>query len=306
MSFTNFLPEVRLLLRVLPIIGAKKVFALKGGTAINMFMRDLPRLSVDIDLTYLPIEDREYSLKVIDQTLETISAKLMATIPGVRVTRVVPRGISSASGLVVSTREAQIKIEVNTVIRGSVYPPTELDLCEQAQEEFSVEVSMQTLSKADVYGGKICAALDRQHPRDLFDVMILLKEDGVTEEVRRSFVVYLASHDRPMNEILAPTWKDLSKVYETDFRGMTLEDVSLSKLLEARNQLLEIIKGALSDEEKYFLLSIKRGKPEWQLLGIPGIDKLPALQWKLLNIKRMPPAKQEVAYKRLEATLFQK
>lgn len=306
MSFTNFLPEVRLLLRVLPIISAEKVFALKGGTAINMFMRNLPRLSVDIDLTYLPIEDREYSLNVIDRTLETIRTKLMATIPDVRVTRVVPKGIRSASGLVVSTREAQIKIEVNTVIRGSVFPPTELDLCEQAQEEFSADVSIQTLSKADVYGGKICAALDRQHPRDLFDVMVLLQEDGVTEDVRQSFVVYLASHDRPMSEILAPTWKDLSKVYETDFRGMTLEDVPLSKLLETRNQLLEIIRGTLSDEEKYFLLSIKRGEPEWQLLGIPGINKLPALQWKLLNIKRMPPAKKEIAYERLEATLFQR
>jgi hypothetical protein len=163
---------------------------------------------------------------------------------------------------------------------------------------------MQTLSKADVFGGKICAALDRQHPRDLFDIMILLQEDGITQEVQRSFVIYLASHDRPMSEILAPTWKDLSKVYETDFRGMTLDDVPLSRLLEARTQLLEKIKANLLDEEKYFLLSIKRGEPEWQLLGIPGINLLPAIQWKLLNIRKMSSAKRELAYQKLEATLF--
>jgi predicted nucleotidyltransferase component of viral defense system len=269
-----------------------------------MFMRDLPRLSVDIDLTYLPVADRAESLKAIAQTLEKIGTKLLRTIPGVRVARVVPKGGSDASGLVVTTREAQIKVEVNTVIRGSVFPAIDLDLCERAQEEFSAEVSMQTLSKADVFGGKICAALDRQHPRDLFDIMILLQEDGITQEVQRSFVIYLASHDRPMSEILAPTWKDLSKVYETDFRGMTLDDVPLSRLLEARTQLLEKIKANLLDEEKHFLLSIKRGEPEWQLLGIPGINLLPAIQWKLLNIRKMSSAKRELAYQKLEATLF--
>jgi len=50
--------QVELLLRVLPYVAKEKVFALKGGTAINLFVRDLPRLSVDIDLTYLPFEDR--------------------------------------------------------------------------------------------------------------------------------------------------------------------------------------------------------------------------------------------------------
>lgn len=303
MSFSSFVPEVRLLLRVLPIISAEKVFALKGGTAINMFIRNLPRLSVDIDLTYLPIEDREKSLKGISDTLTSIRKKILATIPGTTVTNVIPKGVGSISGLVVANQETQIKIEVNIVIRGSVYKSVELELCERAQEEFSAEVTMQTLSKADIYGGKICAALDRQHPRDLFDVKLLLDEGGLTEEVRRSFVIYLASHDRPMNELLAPTWKDIGEVYQNDFQGMTLEEIPFSDLLEARNKLLESIKQGLSNEEKQFLLSVKKGEPEWNLLGISGLEKLPALQWKLLNIKRMAEAKREEAYQKLEAAL---
>lgn len=303
MSYSSFIPEVRLLLRVLPIIAAKKVFALKGGTAINMFIRNLPRLSVDIDLTYLPIENREKSLKAISETLTSIRKKILGTLPGTTVSNVIPKGVGCISGLIVANQETQIKIEVNIVIRGAVYDPIELELCERAQEEFSAEVTIQTLSKADIYGGKICAALDRQHPRDLFDVKLLLDEGGLTEEVRHAFVIYLASHDRPMNELLAPTWKDISEVYKKDFQGMTLEEVPLTDLLEARSKLLESIKQGFSSKEKQFLLSVKTGEPEWSLLGIPGLEKLPALQWKLFNIKKMTEPKREAAYRKLESAL---
>lgn len=303
MSYSSFIPEVRLLLRVLPIIAEEKVFALKGGTAINMFMQNMPRLSVDIDLTYLPIENREKSLKRISDTLTSIRKKILATITSTTVTNVIPKGVGSISGLIVANQETQIKIEVNIVIRGAVYDPSELQLCEKAQEEFSAEVAMQTLSKADIYGGKICAALDRQHPRDLFDVKLLLDEGGFTKEVRRAFVIYLASHDRPMSELLAPTWKDISEVYENEFQGMTLEKIPLSDLLVARNKLLQSIKQGFSSEEKQFLLSIKIGEPEWNLLSIPGLERLPALQWKLLNIKKMAKSKREEAYRKLEFAL---
>jgi predicted nucleotidyltransferase component of viral defense system len=304
MSYSNFVPEVRLLLRVLPFIALEKVFALKGGTAINMFIRNMPRLSVDIDLTYLPIESRQESLKVISNKLTRIGKKISTVIPDTTVTNVIPKDVGTVTGLVVTNQEAQIKIEVNIVIRGSVYEPIELKLCEKAQEEFSAEVLIQTLSIADIYGGKICAALDRQHPRDLFDVKLLLEEDGLTEKVRRSFVVYLASHDRPMNELLAPTLKDIEKVYHTDFQGMTLEEVRLADLLETRTKLIELIKKGLSNDEKQFLLSIKKAEPNWDLLGISGLEKLPAIQWKLLNIKKMTEDKRKEAYKKLETALY--
>ena len=64
----RYVAQVRLLLSVLPDIAREPVFALKGGTAINLFYRDMPRLSVDIDLTYLPVADRQSSLEDMDVT----------------------------------------------------------------------------------------------------------------------------------------------------------------------------------------------------------------------------------------------
>ena len=68
----RYIDQVRLLIDVLPHIAKENVFALKGGTAINLFYRDMPRLSVDIDLTYLPVEDRNASLRHIDEALDRI------------------------------------------------------------------------------------------------------------------------------------------------------------------------------------------------------------------------------------------
>lgn len=64
-----FYRQVALLVRVLPWVATEKCLALKGGTAINLFVRDMPRLSVDIDLAYLPIEPREASLQHISAAL---------------------------------------------------------------------------------------------------------------------------------------------------------------------------------------------------------------------------------------------
>ena len=68
---TVFFRQAELLLRVLPFVNEEKIFALKGGTAINFFFRDLPRLSIDIDLTYLPINDRETALTDIEKALHS-------------------------------------------------------------------------------------------------------------------------------------------------------------------------------------------------------------------------------------------
>jgi len=72
MSTTPYREQVALLLRVLPIIGREEAFALKGGTAINLFVRDLPRLSVDIDLTFLPLVDRVAALSAIREALQRV------------------------------------------------------------------------------------------------------------------------------------------------------------------------------------------------------------------------------------------
>ena len=261
----------------------------------------MPRLSVDIDLTYLPLSGREEALADISRTLEAIAKDVTHRIAGARVQ--VGRSHGTATRIAVSLNEVQIKIEPNPVLRGSVYPPEARDLCVEAQTFFELFVAAQTLSLADIYGGKLCAALDRQHPRDLYDVHLLLANEGLTPQVRRAFVVYLASHDRPMHELLDPQFKDIAKVYADEFAGMTRDAVPVQALCETREKLVSLIREGLDADEKRFLVSMKQGEPQWDALGIAHLRELPALQWKLQNIRRMEADKRKTALAKLKAAL---
>lgn len=300
----RYIQQVELLIRCLPEIMKQKCFVIKGGTAINLFVRSMPRLSVDIDLTYLPLSGRDEALSGISLSIEAIAHDVKERIAGTHVQ--VKRVNGMANKLVVSLKDAQIKVEPNLVLRGSVYPPERMDLCADAQNLFGQFVSVQALSLADLYGGKICAALDRQHPRDLYDVKLLLENEGFTPAVRRAFVVYLASHDRPMHELLIPRFKDISKVYATEFAGMAREEVSIEILCKTRERLVNLIREELDSDEKKFLLSVKRGEPEWDTLGLSHLQQLPALQWKLLNIRRMDKRKHMEAIDKLKNILSYK
>jgi len=289
--------QVRLLLRCLPEISRHPCFALKGGTAINLFVRDLPRVSVDIDLTYLPLKPRREALQEIHSTLRTLKADIEEHVPSSRVREV--QNQDYVVKLLVSTNDAVVKIEPNLILRGSVHEPEDRDLCLTAQERSEVFISVQTLSTADLYGGKLCAALDRQHPRDLFDVKLLLDDTGITPEIRRAFVVYLAGHSRPMNELLAPRLQDIGRLYVDQFVGMTRNEVSLDDLLQVQRDLANTLVRALDDAEREFLVSIKRGEPEWDRLGIEHLAQLPAIQWKLINVRKMDPVKHKAALTQL-------
>jgi hypothetical protein len=184
-------------------------------------------------------------------------------------------------------------VEPNTVLRGTLYPPEIREISPRLKERTGIDVfmSVPVLSRAELYGGKIVAALDRQHPRDLFDIRILLLNEGITEEMRRAFVVYLACHDRPMHEVLSPTLKDMRTVFINEFEGLTVEPVTYEALEAARSDLLREIHTSLPDVERRFLLSVKEGEPQWDLLHVAGVEHLPALQWKLTNIGRMSKTK---------------
>ena len=175
---TVFFRQAELLLRVLPFVNEEKIFALKGGTAINFFLRDLPRLSVDIDLTYIPINDRETALPDIGKALLRISERVEKTIPGVRVFPKKDHDLGILARLLIRRGDATTKIEPNSVLRGSVFPTETRALCQKAHDLFELSIEARTLSFEDLYGGKACAALDRQHPRDLFDIDMLLKNEG--------------------------------------------------------------------------------------------------------------------------------
>jgi predicted nucleotidyltransferase component of viral defense system len=302
MDRSLFLAQVDLLLRILPYVMRDPRFALKGGSALNLFVRDLPRLSVDIDLTYLPIEDRDSSLANISDILTTISRDLSRAMPQVtiqplRATDERLRKLVVRSGLVT------VKVEPNETIRGSVFPCELRDLAPQVEEEFGLFMSVQTLSLADLYGGKICAALDRQHPRDLFDVQMLLANEGLTPAIRKAFLVYLISHNRPMAEVLQPNRLPLETAFTGEFVGMSRVSVTCEELVAARERLIDLLRQELSVEEKRFLLSVKKLQPDWTLLGLAGVEQLPAVRWKLQNLAKMPKPKHKLAIAKLRQVL---
>ena len=296
---TVYFKQAELLLRIIPLIDREAVFALKGGTAINLFVRDLPRISVDIDLVYLPVDERDVSLRGISSALIRISRNIESMIPGAKVTPRKTKGSDFLSGLLVQRQETIVKIEPNLVIRGSVYPPVRMIISPKVAELFEISAECQLLSEDELYAGKICAALDRQHPRDLFDILMLFKYGNFNASMRKAFIVYLISHDRPMVEVLNPGFVDIRPVFESEFQGMTLEQVSCEDLEKTREKLVSMIAADLSVEEKQFIVSVKGGMPRWDLIGIEGVENLPAIKWKLLNIGRMSPSKHKKAIRKL-------
>ena len=298
-----FFRPAALMVRAIPLVAKESCFALKGGTAINFFVRDLLRLSVDLDLTYLPLADRASSLDGIATALDRIAADIEKTYSDVRVHRSLRPGASRTAKLVVRDRAVQVKIEPNEVIRGAIFPPKPRSLAPQAEELFEMSAMIDVLSLPDLYAGKLCAALDRQHPRDLFDVKVLLENEGNTDDILKAFVVYLASHDRPIHEVIDPPRKDCRVLFENEFAGMTTVPVTLAELEAARETCIKTINAALTDAERRFLISVKEGAPQWDLLGLSGIEKLPAVQWKITNIARMDRAKHAAMLAKLEKKL---
>lgn len=303
MTSLPFDTQARLLMQLLPLIARVSHFALKGGTAINYFYRDMPRLSVDIDLTYLPLKNRIDTLKDIDESLHRLSVKIQNNIHGVQITEKKVTTSGQITALIIQKDKASVKIEPNSVIRGSVFGTKMQRLCASASKKFQASLQLNTLSVEDLYGSKLCAALDRQHPRDLFDVKLLFDNEGLTDDIRKAFLVYLISHNRPMNELLNPNFKDIKQIFENEFQGMTFIQITLPELIEIRKTLLKQIRTDLTSNEKYFLISVKENRPDWEKLGIDGIDKLPGVLWKLHNLKRMTKKKHTEAVEKLKQCL---
>lgn len=292
--------QVALLIRVLPFVTEEACFALKGGTAINLFVRDLPRLSVDIDLTYLPVAPRPESLADIDAAMKRVAGKMKAAIPDAQIAE--SKTENTVVKLIVRSQGVQIKIEVTPVLRGCVFEPALAAVKPAVEEEFGF-AEARAVSFEDLYAGKIVAALDRQHPRDLFDVRDLMANEGISEALRQAFIVYLLSHDRPMSEVLAPTLKNVEAAFKHGFSGMTRDSVELADLLTARAALIKSIVGDMPAAHRKFLISFERGEPDWDLLGLPNAAELPAVRWRQQNLDKLSPNKRAILVARLEEVL---
>ncbi|WP_028388654.1 nucleotidyl transferase AbiEii/AbiGii toxin family protein [Legionella fairfieldensis] len=296
--------QVLLLIRLIPIINQETCFALKGGTAINLFVCDFPRLSVDIDLAYLPLESRDVALTHVRKALAEIATNINQ-IPNL--VAVLQDNKPDEMRIIVEDRSllnkgTQVKIEVSPVARGTLFPPSDRDVVALVENEFGF-ASMKVVSLPDLYGSKLCAALDRQHPRDLFDIKILLEAQNIDRELFNGFITYLISHKRPISEIMNPRWKDITQVFHREFKGMTAEAVNLEDLTVIPEKMVRALKDNFTQQDYEFLISFKKGEPNWSLAPSEQIQYLPAVQWKLLNIRKMPKQKHLESIKLLEMTM---
>ena len=302
-----YISQFKLLLQVIPFISEKPEFALKGGTAINLFVQDLPRLSVDIDLSYLPFDNRSTALHKITSLLQQIQKQIKHKIPEITVQPAPHRDGYNAKLICISPKGFRIKIEVNTVMRGHLFEPRLLPCVNKVTKKFETFMEAKILSHADLYGSKICAALDRQHPRDLFDIHCFFKNEGITKNVKIGFISSLLSHNRPIHEVLNPNFIDQKQVYVNQFRGMTFASFSYKDFEITRQRLIDELNKSFEDDDKEFLLRFKAGNPKWSLIPEPLLKELPAVQWKLKNLKKLiksNPEKHQRQYEALKKKLY--
>lgn len=298
MTLERYAAQVALLVRALPEIASEEDFALKGGTAINLFVRDLPRLSVDIDLVYLPIADRDASFAAIRAAFSRIADRLRHRLHA----SIDEQASADGTRLVARVSGAQIKIELSPVLRGTVFAPEMRAVSQHVEDRFGY-AEMRVVAFPDLYAGKMAAALDRQHPRDLFDIHHLYENEGISEDLFIAFLVYLISHNRPPHELLAPNLRDLRSEFEGEFAGMTVEPVSLDALMSARARLIsDVTRRAREAGARAFLTSFYGGDPDWPRLNLKNdIAALPAVRWKLQNLMRLRDEQPEKFLRQCEA-----
>jgi predicted nucleotidyltransferase component of viral defense system len=300
----DYADTVRLLLAIAPDVFANDIFAMKGGTAINLFVRDMPRLSVDIDVVYTPWQHlREQALPAIARELDAIAGRVAKL--GLSARKVASRELGDTK-LLIENESSQVKVEVNVVFRGTVLPTERRALVRRTADMFSAELEVPVLAVDELYGSKLVAAMDRQHPRDLFDVFEMFGAGALTDAAVECFVTYLAGHNRPTHEVLFGTEKDIADEYNNNFVGMTAEPISLDALLQTRSRLRSELTTRLTDKHRTFLIGLTRATPDWTLLKCRHAAELPALRWKLTNLqtfRQRRPADFEKQAAVLEARL---
>ena len=281
----QYVETVRLLLAVAPAVFRSPRFALKGGTALNLFAHNMPRLSVDIDVVFTDhILNRDDALRAIAADLKTAKSAISAL--GFRAHLPTAKGGENVKLLVEGSGQ-QIKIEVNFVLRGTVLPVTQRPLVPRAQELFTTQIILPVLDLPELYGGKLVAAMDRQHPRDMFDVLQMLELFGWRSSFVDCFVAYLAGHNRPVHEVLFPNSLPLEPAFSGEFTGLTIDEVALETLKKTQDRLIDELPLALTSHHREFLLSLVRAEPAWDLMPFTNLQHLPAPQWKLINLRKL-------------------
>nr|WP_280952432.1 nucleotidyl transferase AbiEii/AbiGii toxin family protein [Phyllobacterium myrsinacearum] len=231
------------------------------------------------------MEDREATLNGIDTTLDRIREDLLKNLRGIAAQRIAGGG-NNDTRILVRQGTTEIKIETSPVSRGTVHPPDLRSVTDLLADTFGF-AEMQVVSFEDLFGGKLHAAVDRQHPRDLFDVKLLYENEGLTDALFRTFLIYVASSGRPPHELIKPSFSELDEAFVKEFEGMTTAPVNLGELKNARVRLTDDLLTRLDDSAMRFLLSLHDTEPDFEAIGMPQAANLPAVRWKLLNLTKL-------------------
>lgn len=278
----RYLRQSELVVRCIPSIAEESCFAIKGGTAINLFELDLPRLSVDIDLTFLPVSGRDTAIREINAALDRIAERLRARGFLVRM-----HGTDASRKMTCFANGAEIKVEPNFILRGTVYPTRQLELAPKMSEIVGASAEMAVLSREELYGGKFCAALDRQHPRDLFDVAQFFGGGGTVDDVKGGFIALALGHNRPLHEMLAPNMLDQSETFASQFAGMSDVPFEYDEHVATFRRLVADINASLTREDRERIVAFTALEVDADVFGIPGLEKLPAVIWKRMNLETL-------------------
>lgn len=293
--------QVELLLRIIPTLEEVDSFAVHGGTAINLYTLDLPRYSIDIDVTYTPIKPREESFSDIHKNLAIVKEKVKTVIPDITVTE-------KPNKIYCTRKGVMVKIEVSGTKRGLIEPALVKPLCNAAQKEFETANKARIVSLSQLYGGKITAALDRQHPRDLFDIKLMFDFITNFDQIKRGFLYCLLGSDRPIIESLHPNRVDHQETLVKQFAGMTRIPFSYNDYEETRDKLIDFINSNLSIQDKEFLIAFEAGKNLSRYTEYQAYLNFPSVQWKIQNIsklKEINPTKHRRSVEKLEGFLRQ-
>lgn len=296
----NYRKQVALLIRIMPLIYKIQDFAVHGGTAINLFEKNMPRYSVDIDLTYLPLKERKESLEEINKKLLALKQQIEKAVPGCKVIHK-----PDVWKLQCTKDGATVKIEVNGTKRGMIGEIQDMQLCEKAQKEFNMTCKARIVSFSQLYGGKIAAALSRQHPRDLFDCKYM--EIDSFDKVKSGLMFALLGSDKPIIESLQPNPVSQEEALENQFKGMSEIPFDYSDFESAREELKKQVNDSFTLTDKEFILSFEQGTPEWEKCCAGDLSQYPSVQWKLKNIQKLKeinPTKFKQGVNKLKAFLF--
>ena len=262
-----------------PALAPESCFALKEGTALSVYWFDYPRLSVDLDLVFVPRKSREEFQTLTHEALHRVQSRIRNLYPAATLRTEPLPGSSAAGKVIVAMGPLEVKMEVATVHRETLYPTQVRPVQPQAVPTFG-KTSLPLLSFSETCAGKFNAALTRQHPRDLFDVGVILEHAEISPETRTAFAVNLITQPRPFAHMLNPRLKAippealeiLTRMTTQPFRALTLPD----NLITLQDTLCRRMPAAHQE----FLLSFTHGTPDWSLLEVPHAARLPAVRWR--------------------------